>query len=90
MNLTVAEDEQEAAAIARLLGEDRTRIVGWVYRWNTSALSVLWIDRPCTARHIEPSLRPEVLAKAKSATPDEVTDFLEALSSAEREDPEAG
>lgn len=72
--------EEEAAAIARLLGEDRTRTIGWVYRWNTSALSVLWIAPPPDAKSIEPSIRPEVLTKARPVTPVEVIDFLEALS----------
>lgn len=85
--MSLVQHEEEAEAIARLVGQDPTRTVGWVYLWNTSALSVLWIERPSTASFIEPSLEPEVLVKAKSVTPAEVTEFLEALSPTNGENP---
>ncbi|RKF12244.1 hypothetical protein D6850_19040 [Roseovarius spongiae] len=76
---------EEAAAIARLLGDDRKRIIGWVYLWNTSELSILWIDRCRSAKVIEPPLSQDTLAKAKAVTPDAVTDLLETLSTAGQE-----
>jgi len=75
---------EEAAAIARLLGDDRNQTIGWVYLWNTSELSILWIDGGCVAKFIEPPLSQETLAKAKAVTLDEVTDFLEELSTADQ------
>ncbi len=32
----------EGAAIANLIGTDERSVVGWVYRWNTGALAVMW------------------------------------------------
>lgn len=72
--------KEEAAAIARLLGDDRSRTAGWVYLWNTSELSILWVDERRSAKFIEPPLSQETLAKAKAMTSDTVTEFLVALS----------
>ena len=36
------EDEVEGVAIADLIGTDGDSVVGWVYRWNTGALAVMW------------------------------------------------
>lgn len=77
--------KEEAAAIARLLGDDRNRTVGWVYLWNTSELSILWIDACSPAKFVEPPLSEETLAKAQAVTPDAVTDLLETLSTAGQE-----
>ena len=74
--------KDEAAAIARLLGDDRSRTVGWVYLWNTSELSILWIDACRPAKFVEPPLSAETLAKAQGVTPDAVSDLLETLSTA--------
>ncbi|MBD3623855.1 MAG: hypothetical protein HUJ24_00425 [Rhodobacteraceae bacterium] len=76
---------EEAVAIARLLGDDRNRTIGWVYLWNTSELSILWIDGGRVAKFIEPPLSQVTLARAQAVTPDVVIDFLDALSSAGRE-----
>jgi len=86
----VTQVNEEAAAIARLLGDDRKRPIGWVYLWNTSELSILWIDRCRPAKFIEPPLSQDTLAKAKSVTPEAVTDLLEALSTAGQEGPIQG
>lgn len=69
----------EAAPIARLVGEDRKCTVGWVYCWNTSELSILWIGKSNTAAFIDPGIRPEILEKAKTTTPVGVIAFLAAL-----------
>lgn len=72
--------KKEAEPIARLLGNDRERTIGWVYLWNSSELSVLWLDDQTVAGSIEHPLHPEVLADAKSLARVEITNFLEALS----------
>lgn len=72
--------KNEAAPIARLVGEGRERTVGWVYLWNTSELSILWIDRRQTPKHIIPPLCPETLTTAKAVATDAIIDLLEALS----------
>lgn len=72
--------KEEAKPIARLIGKDKKRTVGWVYLWNSSDLSVLWLDEEGIAGAIEPLVLPEVFEDAKSSMPVYVTEFLEALS----------
>lgn len=72
--------KEEATPIPRLMGEDKTQTIGWVYQWNTSELSILWIAGDRTIAYIEPPLCPETLAKAKSVTTDAITELLEAFS----------
>ncbi|HEV8036259.1 hypothetical protein [Yoonia sp.] len=36
------EDKDEGTAIAKLIGMDQWSVVGWVYRWNTGPLAVMW------------------------------------------------
>lgn len=79
---------EEAAAISRLIGDDRNRTVGWVYLWNTSELSILWIGGRDVAEFIEPAVCPEMLAKARPTTPDDVVELLSALSIAAPETPD--
>jgi hypothetical protein len=76
----VTNGKEEAVPIARLRGNDGERTVGWVYLWNTSELSILWIGRKLPAKYIDPPLNPETLARAKAVTRDAITDLLEALS----------
>ena len=76
----MTESKEEAEPVARLLGCDGERTVGWVYLWNTSELSILWIEERDTARLIEPSIYSETLAKAKHVTHDDVIDLLVQLS----------
>ena len=78
----VAKGRGEALAIARLIGSDRTRTVGWVYLWDTAELAVLWLDACDAAAFIHPPLRPEVLAEARSSTPGALIDLLAVLSHA--------
>jgi len=75
----VVESNEEAVPIARLLGADKERTVGWVYSWNTSELSVLWIDKSDTAAFIDRAICPEVLRRAKATTPEELIALLQAL-----------
>ncbi|MDE4230941.1 hypothetical protein PXK05_21100 [Phaeobacter gallaeciensis] len=72
--------KEEAEPIARLLGPDRAKTVGWVYLWNTSELSVLWLDRSLPAQHVDPPLPQCVLTRARAVTTDAITDLLDDLS----------
>ena len=70
---------EEASPIARLIGSDGKHTVGWVYAWETSELSILWIDERVTVAFIEPELCAKRLAKAKAITPEDVIAFLSLL-----------
>jgi hypothetical protein len=53
----VNDDEGEGVAIANLIGADGFTIVGWVYRWSTGALAVMWgIDGPQQVLETNPVL----------------------------------
>ena len=71
--------QDEGTAIARLVGGTANLTVGWVYLWNTFELGVLWLRRDLAPEYIEPPLDPEVLARAKSVTTDEITALLDRL-----------
>lgn len=74
-------EKEEAVPVARLVDGRSDRTVDWVYRWNTSELSILWLDPKRTAHHIDPPpLSRNTIANAKTVTTDEVTDLLEELS----------
>jgi hypothetical protein len=76
----VTKDWEEASAIARLIGADGERTVGWVYLWDTAELAVLWLGAHDAATFMDPPLQPEVLAQARSAAPGALVDLLAALS----------
>ena len=73
--------KEEAVPIARLRGDDGQKTVGWVYLWNTSELSILWINPKLPAESIEPPICSKTLALAKAVTRDDIIDLLETLSS---------
>ena len=73
----MTQGKEEAIAIARLFGEDRRRVVGWVYLWNTSELSILWAEEGPEAVAIGSALSFETLSEAKSAYAGAVSDLLE-------------
>jgi len=53
----VNEDEVEGVAIANLIGADERSVVGWVYRWNTGALAVMWdVKGPQRVSGVQPDL----------------------------------
>jgi hypothetical protein len=53
----VNEDEVEGVAIANLIGADKRSVVGWVYRWNTGALAVMWdVKGPQRVARCQPDL----------------------------------
>lgn len=56
------EFEGEGVAIALLIGADESSIVGWVYRWPQSQLTVLWDPKgPQGVSRTEPELQAEDL-----------------------------
>ena len=51
------EELSEATAIAQMIGGDGHRLVGWVYRWNTGALGLLWAPQgPQRVAELRPDL----------------------------------
>ena len=70
---------EEALPIARLIAPNGKHTVGWVYAWETSELSILWINERDAVAFIDPPLCPERLAKAKAITPENLISFLAAL-----------
>lgn len=78
----MTQSKKEAAPIARLIGDDGERTVGWVYLWNTSELSILWVEGKGAAKIIDPPICSQMLARAKPATPENVMALLQVLSPA--------
>lgn len=72
--------KEEASPIARVLDVEGETI-GWVYQWNTSELSILWISQNRAAKSLEPPICPETFKTAKAVTRDNITDLLETLPS---------
>ena len=68
--------DDEASPIARLIGYDGKRTIGWVYVWEDSELAILWIAPQDSAVFIEPALGADLLAKASGTTPVDVFSFL--------------
>ncbi len=51
------EENDEGTAIANLIGTDQSSVVGWVYRWKTGALAVMWdVKGPQRVTSIRPDL----------------------------------
>ena len=48
-HVPVNSERVEGTSIARVLGEDGERTVGWVILWDNAELSVLWIDEDMPA-----------------------------------------
>lgn len=69
----------EASPIARLIGRDGRRTVGWVFVWETSELAILWLEPRETAEFVDPQVCSETLAKAKATTPVDLVSLLGAL-----------
>ena len=54
------DDKGEGVAIANLIGTNGCSIVGWVYRWRTSELAVMWdVCGPNPVSAIRPDLTAE-------------------------------
>ncbi len=63
------------------------KTIGWVYQWNTSELTILWIKKGGPAKSIEPPLCLQTLALAKAVTRDAITDLLETLLDQPKKNP---
>lgn len=70
----------EASPIARLIGFDGKRTVGWVYVWEDSELAILWIAPQGSAAFIYPAIGADLLMEATATTPVDVISFLCGLS----------
>ncbi len=54
------DDNGEGVAIANLIGTDGSSVIGWVYRWSTSELAVMWdVCGPKPVSEIRPDLTEE-------------------------------
>ncbi|EPX76525.1 hypothetical protein [Litoreibacter arenae] len=49
-------ERTEAAAIARLYGQDPHKVIGWIYHWNTGELTFLWNTGEREVHFIEPNI----------------------------------
>ena len=57
---TVNDSSDEGVAIANLIGKDGCSVVGWVYRWETGMLAVMWgVSGPQQISETRPTLSPE-------------------------------
>lgn len=70
----------EASPIARLIGFDGKRTIGWVYVWEDSELAIFWIAPQEPAAFIDPAIGADLLMKATATTPVDVISFLCGLS----------
>lgn len=70
----------EASPIARLIGHDGKRTIGWVYVWEASELAILWIAPQESGACIDPAIGADLLARASATTPVDVICFLRGLS----------
>jgi hypothetical protein len=72
----VPPSNDEATPIARLIGKDGKSVVGLVYVWETSELAILWLNPRKTAAFVDPEIDPEMLAKGRETTPEELFALL--------------
>ena len=79
MNQRVAQENDEASPIARLIGPDGKSVVGLVYVWETSELAILWLEPTKSAAFINPEICSEVLAEAQATSPEDVIALLSKL-----------
>ena len=43
----LSSQREHATPIKRVLNKDTRQVVGWLYRWNTGHLSVMWKGERC-------------------------------------------
>lgn len=72
-------DFGDGAAIARLLGDDGTRVVGHLYLWGMGDLGILWTGDDHEISFIDRILDVDILARARAADCAELVAFLETL-----------
>ena len=76
----------EAVAIGKLMN-DPGKTIGWVYLWDTSDLSILWLTDDRSAISIHWSREWHKQALPQTSTNDPVIDFLKTLSPIGEDDP---
>ena len=54
--MPVTATRTEGTAIARLYGRDPSKIIGWLYLWNSEELGILWLGRKRMVRFIDPQI----------------------------------
>ncbi len=69
----------DGAAIARLLGEDGTTVIGHLYLWESGDFGILWTGDDHEISFIDRLLDVDVLARARAADSAELVEFLETL-----------
>ncbi|MEM8971014.1 MAG: hypothetical protein AAGD43_02970 [Pseudomonadota bacterium] len=66
-------------AIARLLDDNGTRVVGYLYLWESDDLGILWTDGDRVISFIDRVLEADTLARARLVGSAELVEHLEAL-----------
>ena len=72
-------DLGNGVAIARLLGDNGTDVVGYLYLWESGSLAVMW---QCEDRHIcfvDRPLNAQILLKARTSNSARLAEILEGL-----------
>jgi len=69
----------DGAAIARLLGEDGTTVIGHLYLWESGDLGILWTGDDRQISFVDRILDVDVLVRARAADSAELVEFLETL-----------
>ena len=72
-------DLGNGAAIARLLGDDGTQVLGHLYQWESDDLGILWIGEDREISFVDRALCVEILARARAVDSAELVEFLGAL-----------
>ena len=72
-------DLGNGAAIARLLGEDGTRVVGNLYLWDSGDLGILWTGDDRRIYFVDRELNVEILDRARAFDSAKLVEFLEGL-----------
>lgn len=79
VNQRVPLSNDEASCIAMLIGSDGYTTVGLVYVWETSELSILWLNGDVDAAFVSPKICTKILINAKPETPEDVFALLDRL-----------
>ena len=67
------------AAIARLLSEDGTRVIGLLYLWESGDLGIRWTGSDREISFVDRELDFDVLGHAQAADSAKLVEFLRAL-----------
>lgn len=72
-------DLGNGAAIARLLGNNGTRVVGNLYLWDSGDLGILWTGEDREISFVDRVLDVDFLDRARAVDSAELVEFLEGL-----------